>query len=117
MRFGLGSAFRRLVLISVAFTCGALALNHPAFAESSGGTPLDHTNWQNDSCHFKLVEFFTVDAAIAVSLDSEGDDLGLSEHYDVRGNTVTISASTIYRDPSDKRSAHAHPRALQPAER
>ena len=92
MRFGCRGVSGKLVLISVLITSGALGINNAAVAEGPGTTPLDNTNWENNSCHFKLLEFFTVPSAIAVSLISEGDDLGLnSETYSVSGNSVTIS--------------------------
>lgn len=91
MRFGCRGMSGKLVLIGVLFTSGALGINNRAIAETSGSTPLDHTNWENDTCHFNILEFFTMSSAISVSVMTKDDDFGLVEDYSVSGNVVTIS--------------------------
>lgn len=88
----------RMFAIAALIASGALATIGYASADTAG-TPLDHTNWENDACHFQVISFFTADApGTPVSLDFEGDDLGWTEDYSVSGNGVTISPNSVFND-------------------
>jgi len=85
----------RMFAIAALIACVALATTGYASAGTTG-TPLDHTHWQNKSCHFQEMDFLTADAVTPVTLNFPGDVFGWDESYSVLGSTVRI-----YRRSSD----------------
>ena len=83
---------RQLVVITALVMGCVVAAAGTAFA----GTPLDNTQWQNQSCHFQRISFLTADAPVTpVSLYFQGDDFGWDESFSVSGSEVRIYKSSF----------------------